>query len=103
VSTIPPNWLGSILGTPAAQQHAGAAKSKEAVEQVSRSNAAKFSDSLHNVIENSDKDSQAYADSEGLGSQGRQSADETAANEEPKSDDGEGPAKEGGGGIDVQA
>ncbi len=97
MSVIPPTWLGSILGTPAAQQHAGAAKSKDAVEEASQTSAAKFSDSLRNVIENSDKDSQAYADSEGLGSQGRQTPDQPEPSSEPPD------APESAGGIDLQA
>jgi hypothetical protein len=102
MSTIPPNWLGSVLGTPAAQQQATAAKNKEAVDQAARSGAAKFTDSLHNVIENSDRDAQAYADSEGLGSQGRPFAEESEPGEQQAPDERDGTDATGGA-IDVQA
>ena len=67
MSTIPPNWLGSIIQSQGAQERAGQAKSAEEAKGTER---GAFSDKLREVIENSDRDVEVYSDAEGTGSQG---------------------------------
>jgi hypothetical protein len=67
MSTIPPNWLGSIIQSQGAQERAGQAKSAEEAKGTER---GAFSDRLRDVIENSDRDVEVFSDAEGTGSQG---------------------------------
>jgi hypothetical protein len=67
MSTIPPNWLGSIIQSQGAQDRAGRAKGAEDAKGADR---AAFSERLQDVIENSDRDVEVYSDAEGTGSQG---------------------------------
>lgn len=67
MSTIPPNWLGSIIQSQGAQDRSGRAKGVEDAKGVDR---AAFSERLQDVIENSDRDVEVYSDAEGTGSQG---------------------------------
>jgi len=99
MSTIPPNWLASILGAPESQRSAGAAKNKDAADQAERSGTARFTENLHEAIENADRDGQVYADAQGLGSQGRETPEsEEEAAHEPDADE-----SAPGQSIDVQA
>ena len=102
MSAIPPNWMGSVIGAHGAQKSAADQKKTEAADQAERSGSAKFSENLQNVIENSDADGEVYAESEGLGSEGRpfsedsEQSQEQQPPEEPDSDSSPG-------GLDVQA
>jgi hypothetical protein len=71
MSTIPPNWLGSIIQTHGAQERAGQAKDAENADQAKRTGSGAFSEKLQDIIENTDRDVEVYADAEGAGSQGR--------------------------------
>lgn len=68
MSTIPPNWLGSIIQTQGSQARAAEAKQKENAAAAERAGEAGFAEKLQDVIENTDRDSQVYADAEGTGS-----------------------------------
>ena len=98
MATIPPNWLSSIAGSQGAQHTSGTRKSRESAEHAARTGTDKFADSLQNVIENSDKDSEVYSDSEGLGSQGRATGEpeDQTPEVEPESDASDG-------GLDIEA
>ena len=101
MSTIPPNWMASILGTHDTKKAASDAKRRENADQSDRTNAPGFADSLKNVIEDSDRDTEVYADGEGLGSQGRAPSE---LPEEPELEhDEENESTPPTGGIDVQA
>ena len=76
MSTIPPNWLGSIIQTQGAARRSAEERAREQTAETERSSGANFADSLQNVIENSDRDGQVYSDAEGQGSQGRPSSDQ---------------------------
>jgi hypothetical protein len=99
MSAIPPNPLGSIIQTQGSQTHAAEQKRQESVSQADRVGGT-FAERLQDVIENTDRDSQVYADAEGTGSQGRPF-------EEAPGDENEQPAEpseeEPPGGLDVQA
>jgi len=85
MSAIPPPWLASILQAHGAQQRAAEARERE---QAQRQRGPDFADNLHEVIENNDRDSRAYADAEGTGSQGRPSEPEQSpSTDEPPPDD----------------
>lgn len=99
MSGIPPNWLGSIIQTQGAQQRSAADKAKERASQAERAGEGSFADSLQDVIEATDRDSQVYADAEGQGHQGRPSDGEEAENAAPPRDE-ETPLT---GGLDVEA
>jgi len=99
MSTIPPNWMGSVLGAHEAQKQSEQRKTREASDQAERAGTEKFADSLKNVIEESDRDSEVYEDAEGLGSQGRPFSEEPE--EEGSHDEGE--SEDSAGGLDVQA
>ena len=72
MTTIPPNWLGSIIQSQGAQERAGQAKSAEEAKGTER---GAFSDKLRDVIENTDRDVEVYSDAEGTGSQGSPSSE----------------------------
>ena len=100
MSAIPPTWLGSIIQTQGAQKRAAEAQDAEKAAQAERAGAGSFADSLQDIIEASDRDSQVYADAEGAGSRGR--PHEEPAEEEqtqPEGDD----QNEQAGGLDVEA
>jgi hypothetical protein len=99
MSMIPPNWLGSILQSHGAQARASEKSARDAVEQARQAERGSFSDSLHNVIENDDKDSSVNADAEGRGGgpgRSRTGPDDEAG--QPPSDDGAEP-----GALDIEA
>ena len=99
MSTIPPNWLGSIIQSQGAQERAGQAKSAEEAKGTER---GAFSDKLRDVIENNDRDVEVYSDAEGTGSQGspfneaeeQTEPDEAAEEQEPE---------DTGAGLDLEA
>jgi hypothetical protein len=97
MSAIPPAWLGSIIQTQGAQERAAGDKQAESAAESERAGGT-FADKLQDVIENTDRDSQVYADAEGTGSQGRP-FEETR--EEPPSSAPD--AEEPGTALDVQA
>ena len=100
MSTIPPNWLGSIIQTQGAKARAAADKQKENVAETERGAEGSFADKLQDVIESSDRDSQVYSDAEGAGSQGRP-FEGTAPDEKPTAEDAE--SDSAAGGLDLQA
>ena len=97
MSTIPPNWLGSIIQTQGAQERATQAKN---VEKAQQNGHDAFAEKLQDVIENSDRDGAVYADAEGSGSQGSPfSEPEEEQAPEETTDEPEPPA----GGLDIEA
>lgn len=68
----PPNWLGSVAQASGAQQRAAIDRDKTA---PGASTASPFAQNLIDEIGTSDSDTKTDADSEGQGSQGRQTAD----------------------------
>ena len=100
MSAIPPTWLGSIIQTQGAQKRVAEAQDAEKAALAERAGAGSFADSLQDVIEASDRDSQVYADAEGAGGRGRP-YEEPADEEQTQS---EGVEQEGQpGGLDVEA
>lgn len=100
MSTIPPNWLGSIIQTQGAQTRATGDKQSAGAAQAERTGDG-FAEKLQDVIEETDRDSQVYSDAEGSGSQGRPSdtppPEEELTAEDTASDD------TGAAGLDLQA
>ncbi len=102
MSTIPPNWMGSVLQSHGAQDRAAEAKNKERTADAERAGKNGFSERLQDIIENTDRDTQIYADAEGTGSQGRPfSEEETEEDEEEQRDSAD--DDEGLGNLDVEA
>lgn len=100
MSTIPPNWMGSIIGTHDTQRQAGAARRKEEAEQIERTEPARFSEKLQEVITEADQDSEVFEDAEGLGSQGRSTSEEDHEEAAEQAADQSG---DSGGHLDLQA
>lgn len=101
MSTIPPNWLGSIIQTQGSQSKAAVDKQREADAQAERAGTQPFAESLQNVIEESDRDSQVYSDAEGTGSQGRPFEEPAKPDESTDAMDDGGAQRAGG--LDLQA
>ena len=99
MSTIPPNWMGSILQSQGAQERAGQAKSAEEAKGAQR---ADFTDQLRDMIENSDHDAEVYSDAEGNGGGRGSPFSEPEEGDEVRAGDEEGTEAEGGG-LDLQA
>jgi hypothetical protein len=99
MSTIPPNWLGSIIQTQGAARRTAEERDRERTAESERSSGASFADSMQNVIENSDRDGEVYSDAEGQGSQGRPSEEAEQQGEQPVAD----PPPQSAGGLDVEA
>lgn len=95
MSSIPPNWLGSIIQSQGAQERAGQAKSADEAKSAER---GAFSEKLQDVIENTDRDGEVYADAEGAGSEG--SPFEEREEEAPPEDELD---QESTGGLDIEA
>ncbi len=98
MSTIPPNWLGSIIQSQGSQERAGQAKSAEEAKGTER---GALSDKLRDVIENSDRDVEVYSDAEGTGSQGSpfsESEDQSEKAETPEEEEAD-----TGPGLDLEA
>ncbi|MFH1745737.1 MAG: hypothetical protein ABIG44_01700 [Planctomycetota bacterium] len=102
MSTIPPNWMSSVLGAHEAQKQSEQKKVRESSDQAERAGTEKFADRLKNIIKETDPDSEVYEDAEGLGSQGRPFSEEEEE-EEHLLDDDEDEADESAGGLDIQA
>ena len=105
MSGIPPNWMASIIGGHDAARQADVARKKEEAQQAQSTGAARFAENLKDVINEQDRDSQVYADSEGLGGQGRDLSHEpepAAPPDETPGDDGP-PEPDPAGGLDIQA
>ncbi len=100
MSTIPPNWLGSIIQTQGAASRAVGQRQTEEAPQAERAAAGPFASQLQDVIENTDRDTQVYADSEGTGSQGRP-FEQPAEQQEPECQQPD--ADQSPPGLDVQA
>ncbi len=98
MTTIPPNWMGSIIQTQGAEKASAERKAKESAAESEQ--AGGFAEKLQNVIENNDRDSQVFSDAEGAGSQGHPF--EEGAEGEPKQDETS-PEEDDAGGLDVQA
>ncbi len=98
MSSIPPNWLGSIIQSQGAQERAGQAKNAEEAKGTER---GAFSDKLRDVIENSDRDVEVYSDAEGAGSQGSpfsEAEEQTEEAETPEEEEADTDA-----GLDLEA
>jgi hypothetical protein len=100
MSTIPPNWLGSIIQTQGAKARAAGDKQRENVAEAERGADGSFADKLQDVIESNDRDSQVYSDAEGGGSQGRPFEGQ-APEEKPGAEDAD--SDSAAGGLDLQA
>ena len=97
MTTIPPNWLGSIIQSQGAQERAGQAKSAEEAKGTER---GAFSDKLRDVIENTDRDVEVYSDAEGTGSQGSPSSEAEEQVEEVETPEEQ---EDPGAGLDLEA
>ncbi len=99
MTTIPPNWLGSIIQSHGAQRRATEARAAEDASAAERKGAVGGAENRGNVIDNDDTDSSVYADAEGAGGQGR-SSDEEPHDETP---DEERDQDSDQSGLDIQA
>jgi hypothetical protein len=73
LSAIPPNVIGSVLGTTFAQNQASHIRASDDAAKVSAERRQVNSVSeLDSVVETGDNDTQVFTDSEGSGSQGRE-------------------------------
>ncbi|MBN2448517.1 MAG: hypothetical protein JXO22_17450 [Phycisphaerae bacterium] len=102
MSTIPPNWIGSVVGSNSASGRAADAKSKENADQAKTVDNSAFSERLQDVIESTDTDTQVHPDAEGLGSQGRPFGD-GAEPEPPEEEKTPEATEESLGNLDVEA
>lgn len=93
--------MGSVLQSHGAQDRAAEAKTKERTADAERAGKNGFSERLQDVIENTDRDTQIYADAEGTGSQGRPFCEEETEEEEKQRDSADDDA--GLGNLDVEA
>lgn len=76
MSAIPPNLVGPILQSPAAQQQAARVLEKERAQQSdAAAKTGRLTDRAAESIGESDNDARVDADAEGAGSQGRFSDD----------------------------
>lgn len=103
MSTIPPNWMGSIIQTQGAKASAAEQQQRQQSTQTDGTSGGKFANQLQNVIEAADADSAVYEDAEGAGSQGRPfegGEPETEPESTESADEG---GDEGGPGLDLQA
>jgi hypothetical protein len=102
MSAIPPNWIGSVIGSAAASGRAADAKGKESADQAKAVDNSAFAERLQNVIEDTDTDTEVHPDAEGLGSQGRpfRQKDGAGTDEDGGAVPDEG---DGVGGLDVEA
>ena len=98
MSAIPPNWLASGIQAQGAQKRAVDERDKDAAQQARTTGGAAFARELIDVVETSDRDSQADPDAEGAGSQGKAYSDPDESKKEPQEDTNP-PA----GGLDIQA
>ncbi len=105
MSSIPPNWLGSIIQSQGAQARAAEKSARESADQARATDRGSFSENLNDIIENVAGSGDVDPDAEGTGSQGR--AFSSGDGENPDADDGPsndaGDARPGAGGLDVSA
>ena len=101
MSTIPPNWLGSIIQAQGAKARAAEEKQKEQASQIERSGKAGFAEKLQDVIGSDDRDSQVYSDAEGSGSQGAPFEDQPEQEQPQEQTDQQ--DDDPAGGLDLQA
>lgn len=99
MSSIPPNWLSSIIQTQGSQARSTEARSKEQAGAPERG-GDKFSSELGEVIENDDRDSEVYSDAEGSGSQGKPHTEADA--DEPSDSDTSDEQVDEDGHLDIQ-
>jgi len=97
MSSIPPNWLGSIIQTQGAQERAGQARSTDEAKQSERGH---FAEKLQDVIETGEGDGEVYEDAEGTGSQGSPFSE---ADEEEQLEDEARAEDDSAGGLDIEA
>lgn len=93
--------MGSAIQAHGAQDRAAEAKNKERTADAERAGKNGFSERLQDIIENTDRDTQIYADAEGTGSQGRPFSEEETEEEEEQRDSAD--DSEGLGNLDVEA
>ena len=99
----PPNWISSVAGAQEAQKSATGARNKDAIDEANRTNNGRFAEKLQDVIDQDDRDGQVYSDSEGLGSQGRESGEESLLPEQDAPNIPQDEADKNDGHIDLQA
>ena len=95
--------MGSVLQSHGAQDRAAEAKNKERTADAERAGKNGFSERLQDVIENTDRDTQIYADAEGTGSQGRPFSEEETEEEGEEEQRDSADVDEGLGNLDVEA
>lgn len=100
MTSIPPNWLGSIIQSQGAQERAGQAKNAEEAKGTER---AAFSDRLQDIIENDDRDVEVYSDAEGTGSQGKPFEESEEQDEERRDEDTDEAEDGSGNSLDIEA
>ena len=103
MSSIPPAGHASLIQTHGAQNRAEETRRKQSTDEARRSSKDAFADRLQEVIENSDKDSEVYADAEGAGSQGKTFSEDRAPEDEHKADDQPAPDGPAGSALDIEA
>lgn len=74
MSSIPPNWLGSIIQGHASADRAKESKAREATADAERVKPSAFADKLNGAIQATDRDSNVFEDAEGSGGGGRASS-----------------------------
>lgn len=86
MSAIPPNPVAAGIQAFGAAQRASESKRKE--DSAGEAGRGEFTEKLLDVIENSDRDSEVYADAEGTGSQGKDhpAPDDEASETDPNDD-----------------
>jgi hypothetical protein len=103
MSTIPPNWLGSIIQTQGAKAAAAQEKDKQSSAAAERTSEGAFANRLQNVIDETDQDSSVYSDAEGQGSRGRAPSDGPDEESPPTEDPRDDATDPDAGGLDLQA
>jgi hypothetical protein len=101
MSAIPPNWLASILQSQGAQRRAAEAQAKESADAAGKADA--FAQRLQDVIENSDRDSEVFADAEGSGGSGRDSTPPDGQNDRDQAATGDSEPSGPPPGVDLEA
>lgn len=91
MSAIPPNFIGSAIQSGQAQRQAG--ESRE-VEELRNANAnakqVARNEEMDSTVETTDADTQVNTEGGGLGSQGRQSAEESEEHGQEEEDSAKG-------------
>ena len=100
MSAIPPIPIASILQTSGAQARTTEQKARERDAAIDRAVGDGFKKDLIGAVEQSDADSQVFADAEGAGSQGRTFSDNDDAAKAPAEDSPQ-DEQAASGGLDV--